>query len=321
MPIRLSGLTRLRMPLRSSIQSLVNDDTGDYDKYLDYLFSNNETCEVLANFMRMIYILNGRKAFYAKTAPTELVVEPGKDTILYWVNMLGEELMHSGNGKYTSFNAYGIVWEGDGQINGSKIRAAMYYILELLSKDLVTYENPAIRVSSPFCFFGRDFERVIISGTEDGIGYLNTFDNKYYIDVVIKDVFGLSQEEARESILIGDSKLYDSQELLYEIPEGTYSSSSLYEISIMEKDKSVVTEIELNYNALRETTSANPEDYDYELYDNNTLARTLLYKGNDEALAVPERFDGAPTRKLGPFTYYAKKIKKIYVIDGITTIE
>lgn len=303
------------------LHDMFNDDAGDYDNYLDYLFSNNETCEVLANFMRMIYILNGRKAFYAKTAPTELVVEPGKDTILYWVNMLGEELMHSGNGKYTSFNAYGIVWEGDGQINGAKIRAAMYYILELLSKDLVTYETPAIRVSSPFCFFGRDFERVIISGTEDGIGYLNTSDNKYYIDVVIKDVFGLSQEEARESILIGDTKLYDSQELLYEIPEGTYSSSSLYEISIMEKDKSVVTEIEISYNALRETTSANPEDYDYELYNNNTLARTLLYKGNDEALAVPDRFDGAPTRKLGPFTYAGKKIKKIYVIDGITTIE
>lgn len=299
-----------------------NDDVGDYDKYLDYLFYNNETCAILANFMRMIYILNGRKAFYAKTAPTELVVEPGEDTILYWVNILGEELMHSGNGRSSSYNAYGIVWEGDGQINGSKIRAAMYYILELLSKDLVTYETPAIRVSSPFCFFGRDIEKIIISGTEDGIGYLNTSDNKYYIDVVIKDVFGLLQEEARESILIGDSKLYDSQELLYELPEGTYSSSSLYEVSIMEKDKSVVTEIELYFTSLRDTIyESGDNDYVYSTDNVTETSTSLSYIGNKKRLITPTTLGTMPLKTIGATTFGHSDVTTVVIQEGVTTIE
>ena len=304
------------------LQDMFNDDPDDFDKYLDYYFANNDTCQILANFARMIYILNGRKAFYGPNEPTIPGVELTDDNVLYWISMFGNELMHSGNKSSSQFNAYGIAWTGDGLINGSKIRAAMYYILEILSKsNNEVYEEPTIVAKAPFCFFGKDFEEFLITGTADGIGYLNPDDNEYYIDFVVKDIFSYDTTETRIPILLGNQKLYDVATIRFTVPSGTTFSHSFYQISIMEKDKDTEATIEFSYNALRDTTSANPEDYDYELYDNNTRARTLLYKGNDEALAVPDKFEGAPTRKLGPFTYYAKKIKKIYVIDGITTIE
>lgn len=308
------------------LHDMFNDDPADFDNYLDYYFSNETTCAVIANFMRMIWILNGRKAFYGPNepvTPAPYVNVIGKDTLMYWVSMLGEELMRCGNANFSAFNAYGIIWTGDGLINGSKIRAAMYYILEILSKsNNEVYEEPTIIANSPFCFFGRDIESVRIYGTEDGIGYLNPDDNHYYIDVTVKDVFSQDGiDKVNESINVGSTKLGLGYFVDLEIPVGISFSHSLYEVKVMEGDKAINPEILLSYNALRDTTSANPEDYDYELYNNNTLARTLLYKGNDEALAVPDKFEGAPTRKLGPLTYYGKKIKKIYVIDGITTIE
>ena len=308
------------------LQDMFNDDPDDFDKYLDYYFANNDTCQILANFMRMIWILNGRKAFYGPNepvTPAPYVNVIGKDTLMYWVSMLGEELMHCGNKQGAGYNRFGIQWTGDGLINGSKIRAAMYYILEILSKsNNEVYEEPTIIANSPFCFFGKDIESVRIYGTEDGIGYLNPDDNHYYIDVTVKDVFGQDGiDKVNESINVGPAKLGLGYFVDLDIPVGTSFSHSLYEVKVTEKDKAINPEIMLSYNALRDITSANPEDYDYELYNNNTLARTLLYKGNDEALAVPDRFDGAPTRKLGPYTYAGKKIKKIYVVDGITTIE
>ena len=304
------------------LHDMFNDDPADFDNYLDYYYSNETTCAILANFARMIYILNGRKAFYGPNEPPTPGVELTKDNVLYWVSMLGNELMHSGNRQSSQYNAYGIAWTGDGLINGSKIRAAMYYILEILSKsNNEVYEEPTIVAKAPFCFFGKDFEEFLITGTADGIGYLNTDDNQYYIDFVAKDIFNYDVTETRIPILLGNQKLYDSSTVRFTVPSGTTFSHSFYQIAIMEKDKDTDALIQFSYNALRDITSAKPEDYDYELYNNNTLARTLLYKGNDEALAVPDRFEGAPTRKLGPLTYYGKKIKKIYVVDGITVIE
>lgn len=304
------------------LQDMFNDDPDDFDKYLDYYFANNDTCQILANFSRMIYILNGRKAFYG---PNELPlpgVELGDDNILYWVSVLGNELMHCGNKLGAGYNRFGIQWEGDGLISGSRIRAALFHILDILSKsNNRIYEEPSITVKTPFSFFGKEFDEFIIAGTPQGIGYLNPSDNLYYVDLVIKDIFSNTGVETRLPVQLGDSKLYDNNAVHYALPSGTSFGHSFYQISVMEGQTVKNATIDISFNSIRDTVTANPDDYDYELYNNNTLARTLLYKGNDELLAVPDKFEGAPTRKLGPLTYYGKKIKKIYVIDGITVIE
>lgn len=305
------------------LQDMFNDDPADFDTNLDYYFYNKNTCALLTNFSKMIYILNGRKAFYGPNEPESIIDEPDEDTVIYWISVLGNELMHSGNKMNAGIGRYGITWEGDGQINGSRIRAAIFHILDILSRsNNVCYTEPTIMVESPFCFFGKDFDRVVLTGKKGtDMGYLNPEDNKYYIDVVIKDIFSENSNETRITKLIGDHKLEYGSILTCNFPSGTSFGHSFYQISVMEKDKEVNSKMTLIYNALRDTVSANPDDYEYELYNNNTLARTLLYKGSDEVLAVPEKFEGAPTRKLGPFTYAGMKIKKIYVVDGIKVIE
>lgn len=239
------------------------DDEEEFKSRLGYYFKNTTTCGVLTNVMKLTEILNGRKAFYGTELPSGSYFEPDKNSILYWVNMLAREVINSGNGLGTN-NLFGILYNGNGDTNGTKIRASIYYILEILSKsNLVSYEKPAISVTTPFCFLGRDIESIDIYGTEEGLGYLNTEDNKYYVDVYLKDYFSQIDDETVIPVYVGETKLMDGNAVRYTIPSTYKFHYGLYEIKIKELIIEKNITIGIKYNATREVPSPypNPEVY------------------------------------------------------------
>lgn len=300
------------------------DDEEEFNSRLGYYFKNTTTCGVLTNVMKLTEILNGRKAFYGTELPSGSYFEPDKDSILYWVNMLARELINSGNGLGAG-NLFGILHQGDGDINGTKIRASIYYILEILSKsNLASYEKPAISVTTPFCFLGRDIESIDIYGTEEGLGYLNTEDNKYYVDVVLKDYFSQTDDETVITVYVGESKLMDGNAVRYTIPSSMKFHYGLYEIKIKELIIEKNITIGIKYNATREDHTTTPDDYIYEAYgDGNLNIRTLYYKGDKTALIMPQHFNTPEDtlKEIGSTTFSFTDVENVSVPEGVTKIE
>lgn len=300
------------------------DDEEEFNSRLGYYFKNTSTCGVLTNVMKLTEILNGRKAFYGTELPSGSYFEPDKDSILYWVNMLAREVINSGNGLGTD-NLFGILHDGNGDTNGTKIRASIYYILEILSKsNLVSYEKPAISVTTPFCFLGRDIESIDIYGTEEGLGYLNTEDNKYYVDIHIKDYFSQTDDETVIPVYVGETKLMDGNAVRYTVPSTYKFRSGLYEIKIMEQTIEKEVSIGIKYNATREDNTTTPEDYIYETFGEDNLSiRTLYYKGDKTALIMPQHFNTPEDqlKEIGSTTFSFTDVENVSIPEGVTKIE
>lgn len=300
------------------------DDEEEFNSRLGYYFKNTSTCGVLTNVMKLTEILNGRKAFYGTELPSGSYFEPDKDSILYWVNMLAREIINSGNGLGTN-NLYGILHHGNGDTNGAKIRASIYYILEILSKsNLVSYENPAISVITPFCFLGRDIKSIDIYGTEEGLGYLNTEDNKYYVDVHLKDYFNREDVETVIPVYVGETKLVDGNAVRYTIPSSMKFYYGLYEIKLMEQTIEKKVSIGIKYTATREDNITTPDNYIYETFgEDNLNIRTLSYKGDKMALAMPEHFNTPEDtlKEIGDTTFSFSNVENVYIPEGVTKIE
>lgn len=300
------------------------DDEEEFKSRLGYYFKNTSTCGVLTNVMKLTEILNGRKAFYGTELPSGSYFEPDKDSILYWVNMLAREVINSGNGLGTN-NLYGILHIGNGDTNGTKIRASIYYILEILSKsNLVSYGNPAISVTTPFCFLGRDIESIDIYGTKEGLGYLNTTDNKYYVDVHIKDYFSQTDDETVIPVYVGETKLMDGNPVRYTIPSSMKFHYGLYEIKVKELIIEKNISIGIKYTATRDDPTTTPEDYIYESYgDGNLNIRTLSYLGDKTVIAMPQHFNTPEDtlKEIGDTTFSFTDVEDVSIPEGVTKIE
>lgn len=300
------------------------DDEEEFKSRLGYYFKNTTTCGVLTNVIKLTEILNGRKAFYGTELPSGSYFEPDKNSILYWVNMLAREVINSGNGLGTN-NLFGILHDGNGDTNGTKIRASIYYILEILSKsNLVSYENPAISVTTPFCFLGRDIESIDIYGTKEGLGYLNTTDNRYYVDVHIKDYFYREDIETVIPVYVGETKLMDGNAVRYTIPSSMKFHYGLYEIKIKELIIEKNITIGIKYTATREDPTTTPEDYIYEAYgDGNLNIRTLSYLGDKTVLAMPQHFNTPEDtlKEIGNTTFSFTDVENVSIPEGVTKIE
>ena len=102
----------------------IEDDYGEFNSKLIDFYDVNQTTKTLRDILDMVCILNGH---FAK--PTSRPVYEPKETIYYWIEMLTKELVNSGTGN--DFD--GIPEKGSGIVNGIKIRASIYHILDILN--------------------------------------------------------------------------------------------------------------------------------------------------------------------------------------------
>ena len=216
------------------------DDYAEFNNNLKIYANRNTTCTTIRYILILIQILNGRKGYYTKKTTTPL--EP-KDTIFYWIDMLLKEFMNSGNGY-----SYDNHTRGSGVVNGIKMRAAIYYILDILNCEnaLYAYAVTSGVMPSPYFFMGRDITQIVIHGTASGVGTLDTTDGKYYVDVEIYDI--LKDITTTLNICLGDEALGEGE--THTITSPTYSNygDSFYRVTV----KDFNCDIETNYTFTRE---------------------------------------------------------------------
>lgn len=216
------------------------DDYAEFNDNLKIYANRNTTCTTIRYILILIQILNGRKGYYTKKTTTPL--EP-RDTIFYWIDMLLKEFMNSGNGY-----SYDNHTRGSGVVNGIKLRAAIYYILDILNCENALYADAVTSgvMPSPYFFMGRDITQIVIHGTATGVGTLDTYDGKYYVDVEIYNI--LKDVTTTLNICLGDSALGEGE--THTITSPTYSNygDSFYRVTV----KDFNCDIETNYTLTRE---------------------------------------------------------------------
>ena len=216
------------------------DDYAEFNDKLKTYANRNTTCTTIRYILILIQILNGRKGYYTKKTTEPL--EP-RDTIFYWIDMLLKEFMNSGNGYSYDYDT-----RGSGVVNGIKMRAAIYYILDILNCEDALYADAVTSgvMSSPYFFMGRDITQIVIHGTASGVGTLDTTDGKYYVDVEIYDI--LKDKTTTLNICLGDSALGEGD--THTITSPTYSNygDSFYRVTV----KDFNCDIETNYTLTRE---------------------------------------------------------------------
>lgn len=206
------------------VQNTLVDDYAEFEEALRKFNINITLNKTIRNFLDLLVILNGRKGFLAKSGSAH----PQGDAtynIAYWIDMLGKELINSGTGVYTD----GVDERGSGVVNGSRMRAAMYHILDILQYKYSEFRDyQIITFESPCCIIGRDMYNISIWATTEDIGYLNPDDNKYYVDIKVKNLWRFKDEQTI-TIEIGDEPLHKdshiSKDCRLSMPFSLYSIS------------------------------------------------------------------------------------------------
>lgn len=295
------------------VSNFVQDDFAELEEVIDVFLEKSNATKSIRNILDMIMILNGRRAFFSKKQH----IFDEKEKITYWINMLGTELVNSATGAYFD----GAAIRGNGIVNGAKMRAAIYYILDILRyKEPYPFETPIVYFDTPCCILGRDIRYVDVYGTEDGIGYLNTTNNKYYVDLEIRNVYKYTNAITTVSLLIGDTKLYSGSRVTYQPSEPSVFTYGLYRIDV----KDFKTEVRVGYCMLRENYVPSTADYDYETFGPaNLYIRTLRYKGSDTNIIMPTHYEseGDIFTTVGDTTFSDTNVRRVEVPEGVTTIE
>ena len=205
------------------IKNQAQDDYTEFDELMWAYSAYNTTCLTIRHILRLIEIINGRKGYYAKKTP----LEP-RDTIFYWINILINEYMNAGNGYSDNYT------RGSGIVNGIKMRAAIYYILDILNCENALFEDNVGNsvLPSPYYLMGREITQVIIHGTESGVGYLDSDDNQYYVDVEIKNLLSSSGSSITRTVLVGEDKLYEGETVTMYVGASTHLPYSFYSVTV-----------------------------------------------------------------------------------------
>lgn len=296
------------------LDNFINDDYAELDTVMSTYFNNKTTSRILRSIMDMFMIINGRKGFYCKQFVGH---QPDpEDNLSLWMGMLANELRNSGNGNVVE----GISVRGNGIVNGSKVRRAIYHMLEILNHGTpYSVEDPVYTTQSPYCILGRDIHWIEVWGNEDGVGYLNPNDNKYYVDVEITDLYKKDSPTKTITIEIGDEPLYGVHAVEYDC-SGMKFPYSLYDIKV----KDFKTDITVSYNILRDSSLPDTDDYVYELYGQADIYTKIhFYIGKDTEVLMPEHFEHEynTVTTINPCAFTYTDVERIYIPEGVTSID
>ena len=237
------------------------------------------------------------------------------------MNRLIEQFYHSSNGLDGTGSP---ATPGDGIVNGTRMRSAIYNMLDILqNNNSITKEEVSFK-NNKICYIaGRDLTKLKVYGNTNGVGYLDTSDNKYYIDVLILPV---NQREGGTwgsfSHLLTNGPLYEGDYVEIDLTAWTLPAFpfDIYKIEL----KQFSTDVEIFYTATRDHYTPNVDDYIYETFgENNEYIKTLSYVGSDTELIIPEHFTSLndTLKTLGEFTFYKTDVKRVGIPEGVETIE
>jgi hypothetical protein len=313
------------------IDNIVENDHEDFYNVLNNYYTNNKTCKTLRNILEMFMIINGRKGFYARHRQ-EGHQRYDESNVSKWVDMLAKELLNSGTGNIND----GVYKRGSGVVNGSKIRAAIYYLLDILQFDSVTNVSPVVTVNTPFCLIGRDITTIQAKGVTNGLGeYMEIYEaptlehpghtvSGYWFYLILTDIF--TGNVIKVPIFIGDNPLYeeDYAQVGYPLYAKIDIPYGLYEVKIANNEDSteyISTELILTYNAIKEKYIPDINDYIYEKFgSSDALTRTIFYKGLSSKVIMPTDFDGSTLTELSPTTFCGTSVENVVIPDGVTSI-
>lgn len=313
------------------IDNIIENDYEDLYDTLNNYYNTNTTCKTLKHILEMFMIINGRKGFYARHR-LEGHEQYDESNVSKWVDMLAKELLNSGTGNIND----GIYKRGSGIVNGSKIRAAIYYLLDILQFDSVTNVTPFVNVTTPFCLIGRDITTVQVTGVGDGLGeYMSIYEaptldhpghtiSGYWFYLILTDIF--TGNVIKVPIYIGDAPLYaeDTAQVGYPLYAKIDIPYGLYEVNIVNNEDStdyISTEITITYNAIKEKYIPDINDYIYEKFgSSDALTRTIFYKGLSSKVIMPTDFDDSTLTELSPTTFCNTSVENVVIPDGVTSI-
>lgn len=303
----------IRDPKFELLDNVVDNDYKEIDDNMNLYYQHVELSYILRNLVDIFSILNGRKGFYSKK---EEVTKP-EETISYWINMLIEELMNSSTGQ----QYYDTVFSGSGIVNGSRMRAAIYYILDILHYNKsVAKETHTLKFSSHGYILGKEISKVTVYGNEDGVGELLPGQQTYSVTIKVSQPLSIFYS-TQEITLSGLSRpLYEGESYIWELTTPKLDSFQLYELELERFN----ADVEIDYSPLRDHYNPNVNDYIYEMYgEDNLNVRTLLYKGTDKRIIMPTHFESIndTLKSIGPYTFADSKIEAIIVPEGVEIIE
>lgn len=314
------------------IKGIIDDDFAEFDALMNDLYKENKTCKTLSDILKLFMTLNCRKGFFAKTGNGHGQFD--ESNYAKWIDMLGHELVNSGTGD--PFD--GVIERGNGVVNGSKIRAALYYLFDILQYNgSLTNEEPVVTFDSNCFIIGREINIIGIEGIAGGLGTYMTLTEYATLDHPAKTVSGygfylvmvniFTGEEIRKPIIIGEDPLYEGEyaQVGYEmytpipVPFGAYR---VYIAEDLHSEENISTSITLTYNAIKEQYIPDVNDYIYEFYGSaDAFARTLYYKGEDVRIVMPDIFETKPLTDIGINTFADTNVEMVYIPDGVLSIQ
>lgn len=274
------------------LKDFLNDDYAEFNNTMTSYYTDNTTCKTIRNIFDLLLVLNGRKGYFAKSVSGTGHYDENR--IHIWIDMLAKELVNSGTGVLSD----GVCCKGNGITNGSKIRAAVYNILDILQySNSVTFDNPVVDGTSPYCILG-------------GLQGVKVYDapSTFYLEVT--NLFNSD----KEVIYVTESEYTFDNELPY----------SLYQVRVAEDEDCehiLNAEVQISYNALRPVVTPKIEDYTYELYGQHNLkARVLSYIGTDVRVAIPDTFETGTLTEIAIGAFTGTNVESVYIPDGVYEI-
>lgn len=241
------------------------DDYAAFDAVMTRYFSDITTTNILRDFLELYSIINGRMGFYAKQENPQT-----EDNICYWVDMLIRELINSANGDST----YSLPTVGNGIVNGTKCRAAMYHILDILQSNSAVYgEEVTFSGSEPLYIYGRDLTTVTVYGNEDGVGELivdpmSPSTIKIKIKIKVTDILDNSVAPRTITTIFTRNKLYEGDSVSITFPRSIFSAYTVYKVEVLD----FATDIDVVFNPTK------PVNIDYE------VTRTVDFYNNTKSI-------------------------------------
>lgn len=298
------------------LKTFIDNDYADVEDSLDDYFTARTIGRIIKCIITLYSFINGRKGYYAKHENPE-----PEETVDYWINILAHELVNASS-EYTGDV---LPVTGSGIVNGSKMRAAVYHLLDILQYgNSVSDEIHTIRINTSGYFLGRDANILTLYGNESGVGEQIIGTDNYFVNCYIDDMYNPMATPLLCTFTF-EGPLYEGAYTTFYIPEETIATFGLNKFSLYKIWlEDTTTDVAVSFNATRTRYTPNVSDYIYAKYGtNNENIMTIKYNGTDKEIIMPTNFESVndSLKIVGNTTFMGKGMKRVEIPEGVTRIE
>ena len=284
------------------VGSGVDEDYNRFGELLARYSEDNTTAYVIRDFLELLVALNANTGFAATVENPE-----GPQHICYWMDMLIKELVHVANDSIT----YSLPLIGDGFIQGSRVKAAMYNVLNIVQSPRAIELNPVSYTGEVLYYiYGKNVKTFIIHGNEDGVGEMLDGDDFYSVTIIITDMLNEHLNYQTLKVNIGNDKLYTGDEFSVTVPDDIKTPFSIYKFSL---ENNIITDLTVIFTLARDTMyKANDSDFIFtdDLVD-ASKTKALFYIGSYNSLRMPKQLGGKDVITLGNCTFMGTNVEEV----------